>query len=596
MIERLSAAVGSALAVLLGAGHVGAADIEIAEGKLTVNGSAYYGTAVRTAGQDCQLLADANASLVGSRGCGASASSGKNQDDGNLNFKRGDFVANVFKGYLSFDYRWRDYGIIASGKAWYDWTVANASQPWGNIPNDFTPGRLGDSGAIARSKFSGVVSDNVNVYGTNRFRGTEIAWKIGYQKLDWGNRYIVIGGLRDLTPLDIPGALRPGRVRDDETRVAIPMIFARVKPSPRWTIEGFWQFQFHRNVPNQCGTLFSRQDFVSEGCDKVFLGPGSDRQSLETGNYIKRAPTPDPTDVNQGGVAVRYKHEPWSTEFGAYAVSFHSRRVFYSAINTQRTGDIPYIPGDPGGLNPRYFTEFPESIQMYALTFDKAWRGGAVFGEFAWRPNQPLQYNAADLIAAFGSNVAPTPLRDQVEAVPAGGVFHAWERHHLVQLQLGAFQNVPSVLKADFLNLRAEFIWKNVPDLPDLSVARFGRSDVFGQGPIDGVCPPPQDPVQCSLDGYVSKNALGFRLRAALLYRSVLQGLDLLPSVFFGHDIMGWSGDGAILQGRYVARVELEATIMKNRKVGIAWQPTWGGAYNNLRDRGIALAWAGYVF
>ena len=89
--------------------------------------------------------------------------------------------------------------------------------------------------------------------------------------------------------------------------------------------------------------------------------------------------------------------------------------------------------------------------------------------------------------------------------------------------------------------------------------------------------------MQCSLDGYVSKNALGFRLRAALLYRSVLQGLDLLPSVFFGHDIMGWSGDGAILQGRYVARVELEATIMKNRKVGIAWQPTWGGAQQPAR-------------
>ena len=35
-------------------------------------------------------------------------------------------------------------------------------------------------------------------------------WKLGYQKLDWGNRFLVVGGLRDLTPIDIPALTRPG--------------------------------------------------------------------------------------------------------------------------------------------------------------------------------------------------------------------------------------------------------------------------------------------------------------------------------------------------------------------------------------------------
>ena len=44
---------------------------------------------------------------------------------------------------------------------------------------------------------------------------------------------------------------------------------------------------------NQCGTLFSQLDFVSEGCNAVFLAQAqSDRTLLATGNYVKRAATP----------------------------------------------------------------------------------------------------------------------------------------------------------------------------------------------------------------------------------------------------------------------------------------------------------------
>ena len=139
-----------------------------------------------------------------------------------------------------------------------------------------------------------------------------------------------------------------------------------------------------------------------------------------------------------------------------------------------------------------------------------------VVGELTYRPNQPLQYNSFDVISAAVSRTAPSPLREQADAVAPGGVLRAWERHEALQLQLGATGGLPDVLGSAGMSYGAEIIYKFVPDLPNSSVMRFGRAEVFGQGPVDGVCPPPAAPVSCTSDGYVSQEAFGYRLRAGL--------------------------------------------------------------------------------
>ena len=197
---------------LVSAAH--AIDYEVGPGTLSVDGSVFVGTAIRTVKQDTELLPNINSSVVGITGNALTATTGRNQDDGNLNFNRGDAVATVLKGYLTLGYKWRDYGAVATGKAWYDYASAFVGHPWGNIPNGFAVGEpLGDAGALARSKFSGIVGDELYGYGHNQFDDVSLDWIVGYQKLDWGNRYVVLGGLRDLNPLDLPALLRPGVVR-----------------------------------------------------------------------------------------------------------------------------------------------------------------------------------------------------------------------------------------------------------------------------------------------------------------------------------------------------------------------------------------------
>jgi len=575
--------------VLLASGTLAcyADDDAAAGGEFTVKGSVTAGIAYRTVSQDTSLVANVNSSLVGIPGTALTPTTGRNQDDGNLNFNRGTPVAEVVNGYLSLAYKYGDYGGLASVKAWYDYALAKAGHPWGNIPNGYTPdGSLSDAGAQPRSRFSGVALDNLYASGRQRIAAMPLEWTLGYQKLDWGNRFLVLGGLRDLNPIDIPALTRPGMLqREQETRIPVPQIFARLGVSPSTSIEGFYQFGFVRNAPTQCGTFYSGVDWYSDGCNAVTVGAGSDRAALASGSYLKRADNVMPGDGDQFGVALTHTVEAWATKFGAYATQFHSRMGYSGVIKSLRTAGAPFLTGDPDGLNPKYVTEYPADVRMFGLTFETRFAGGTAFGELTYRPNQPLQFNAADLLGAVLSPVAPTTLRSQERALAPGGTLSGFERHKNVQLQLGAVGQVPGVLPGATVNWGAEIVYKGVPDLPDPSVTRFGRVDVFGQGPVDGVCPAPAAPTQCTSDGYVSRHAFGYRLVIGARYADVAEGVDLVPSLLFGQDVSGWSGDTAILEGRKLAIASFRANWRSGFTADIAWVPTWGGTYNNQRDR-----------
>jgi hypothetical protein len=562
-------------------------DDAAAGGKLTVKGSITAGIAYRTVSQDTDLLANVNSSLVGIPGTALTPTTGRNQDDGNLNFNKGAPVSEVVNGYLSLEYRSGDYSVLASAKAWYDYAVAKKGHPWGNIPNGYTPdASLSDAGAPPRSRFSGVVLDNLYATGRHRIAAMPLEWNLGYQKLDWGNRFLVLGGLRDLNPIDFPALTRPGMLqREQETRIPVPQIFARLGVSAATSIEGFYQFGFERSAPSQCGTFYSGVDWYSDGCNAVTIGAGSDRAALASGSFLKRAGNVMPSEGGQFGAALTHTVAAWATKFGVYATQFHSRTGYSGVIKSLRTAGAPFVPGDPDGLNPKYLTEFPADVRMFGLTFETRFAGGRAFGELTYRPNQPLQFNAADLLGAVLSPVAPTTLRSQERALPPGGTLNGFERHKNVQLQLGAIGQLAGVLPGATVNWGAEIVYKGVPDLPDPSVTRFGRVDVFGQGPVDGSCPAPAAPTQCTSDGYVSRHAFGYRLVVGARYANVAEGVDLVPQLLFGHDVSGWSGDTAILEGRKLAIVSLRANWRNGFTADIAWVPTWGGTYNNQRDR-----------
>jgi hypothetical protein len=567
-------------------------EFEGAGGNVVINGAMTMGTSIRTDNRDPSLVYGANATAVGIHD---GASSGRNQDDGDLNYDRGDSVYKVAKGWLHLTYTRDNYGVELSGKAWYDVGLEKGPVAWGNSPGGYQGGEpLSDEGAATRSKFAGAVFNDANVFGRNLIAEIPVSWKLGWQRIDWGNQYYAFGGLRDLMPVDFPAELRPGVKRDEETRIPIPAIFIRAELTPSTALEAFWQFAFTPNSPNQCGTFYSQVDFVAQGCDVITIGNASDPQAINNGVVVNRADTQDPSNSGQFGVALKHRVDALNTEFGLYAAQFHSRSSYYSAVKSERPAGPPLLPGDPGGKNPQYFTEYPEDIRMYALSFDSKLEDTSLFGELAYRPNQPFQYNAVDILSGFTSKGGATPLRPQIDSLAPGESFHGYERHKSMQLQLGSSMPFNAVLGAAKGQFGIQGIYRLVPDLPDVDSVRFRRSDVFGQGPVNGDCT--GSSVQCSSDGYVSKQAYGYRVQANLVYQNVVSGVNLIPSLFFGHDLSGWSEDGTILEDRKFAILSLKAVLNRAYTAEIAWLPIWGGDYNNLRDRSVAQATLGMQF
>lgn len=571
--------------------YANASTIDYAGGKLKINGALTYGAAERTQNRDPALLYSRDAAAIGIDGA---SPFGRNQDDGNLNYGRGEYISKVLKGWLILDYTRGDYGAEFSAKGWYDFVQAKDNVPQGNSSNGYqanTP--LSDQGASPRSKFNGLVANDANVFGRNAIARIPLSWKLGLQKIDWGQQFYTFGGLRDLMPVDLPAEMRPGVQRDMETRISIPALFVHADLTTETAAEGFAQLAFTPNALNQCGTFYSQIDFLAEGCRVITLAM-TDREDIKDGPMIQRAATVDPSNSRQFGFALKHKIESVQTELGLYGAQFHSRSTYYAAIKSGRISGPQLIVGDPGGLNPKYFTEYPEDIRMLAITADKKLRNGALFSEIAYRPNQPYQYNATDLFNGVLSPTAPTPLRTKIDAIAPGATVHGYERHQSLQLQLGGNLSFPDVLGASAMLLGTQMVFHLVPDLPDFNTARFRRGDAFGQGPVSGLCT--GSSVQCTNEGYVSRNAFGYRLQAGLRYLNLTPGLDFIPSIFYGQDVSGWTEDGSINKGRQFAVLSLKAIAHKMFTAELAWKPTWGGSYNLLRDRSTLEGTVGLQF
>lgn len=568
-----------------------AADYKVGDATITLKATVTLGTAIRTRDRDPALLRAANAAAIGAVG---SASGGQNSDDGNLNYARGDLVSTVLKGIGDIELKYSSYGARVRVKAWRDFTLEESNVAWGNLPSGYAPNApLSDRGFNALAQFSGVALMDAYVYGT--FAAGDKPWlaQFGQQTIPWGAPASIIGGLRQINAQDGAARARPGSL-PEEINIPVLAAFSRLSLTQHLNLEAFYQFRFEPNQMPGCGTFLAYVDYVSDGCDKVLVGATNDRASLAGGVFGKRAPDIE-SSAGQYGLGFTYLAENLG-RFGAYFASVHSRRFSLGAVKSTRLPPLPpLIPGDPGGANVQYFVEHPENVRIFTLNFqtrmpDKT----ALFAELTYQPNQILRLNATDLLNAFASNVAPTPLRANATATAPGGAFHGYDRYRVTQLNVGGAKPLRGVAGAAELTLGAEAALKYVHELPDPGIRRYGRSDLFGLGPVNNACAGTE--VQCSNAGYVTPFSWGYRLRAGLVYPNVLYGVSLSPSAAFAHDVKGWSYDDVFSEKRKVAVLGLRAEYQKRYFAELLWTSIWSGTYNFARDRDSVVAVAGMSF
>lgn len=562
----------------------------VAQGaQFKASGRVMFGAALRTEAPDPALLVSFNAAEVGLTGY---ANSGQNTDDASLNFGRGDATTRAVHAFADLSASAGPWQALVRLKGWHDFALADHPRAWGNNPNGYQAGvPLSDAGAARLTRFSGIALGDAWVeYGR-----APLTIRLGQQVLPWGEQAAFGGGLGAVNGADQPAIRRAGAA-PQELRVPAPMLFARAQLDSATAIEGFYGSAFRPSALDMCGTFWATTDYLAQGCDRAFAGamPVSDRARLAGGAFLKRVDSPASNDGPQFGVGVTWKAP--SAQLGVYAARYINRTPIPGLRKSTRAGPA-FIPGDPDGRNLAFFTEHADDVKMAAVTAALK-RGASTFSaELAYRPNQPLQLPPGDVLPAFLNPAAPSLIRADATATPAGGAFHGYDRLRTIQLQAG-WQHAFVRRGALAWSVGADVIGKHVMSLPDPALRRYGRPDQYGTGPVHGSCVPnSREPErQCSLDGYVSASAYGYRLRAEARLAALRPGLSVQAAAVFTHDVHGWAHDFLLSEGRRSLNLALRMEYLGRYLAEVAYIPMWGGKYSNLRDKDLLVLAAGVKF
>ena len=567
-----------------------------------IRGGVSFGMAWASDNPNAEVVNRANAAAVGSVGVG---NGGRNSDDARLNYRKGDPVSSVLKGFIEADMTRENLGALVRVKAWKDFNLATHDVPWGNLPSGYLANApLSDNGFSRRDRFAGAALQEVYVYGSFATAEMPVKLKLGNQLINWGLPTRMGGALAEINPVDAPGAVRPGAF-PEETKIPFAALSARVGLSQNVNAEAFYQFKFEPNEIIGCGTFFSQVDFTAQGCNRAWVQTAnaaqtaaSERSLLPTGGpFMIRSADHLPSNSGEYGLGVNYKSLTLNTDFGFYYTRLHSRRQVPSVSKSNNpNAATPFVSGSP--LNPHYYLEWPEGVKSLALNFITRMPDLTLSGELSYRPNDIFRLNGSDQLAAANNPAAITPLRADINAVARGADWPGYDRHKHIQGSLALEKILPagSLLDSDRAALSAEVGVKLAPDLPDVNVRRYGRPDVFGIGAVNGACAATATAKMCSTDGYVSRMAWGYRLRASLLYANVAEGLDVLPSASLGVDVQGNSTDTVFVDGRTTGSLELRAEYRKRYFAELQWVISAGGNYSMVKDKSYMSVNAGMRF
>lgn len=603
---------------------------------LQVDNNVSYGVGWRTEKPDAGQVMPGNATAMGFTGKGSSY----NYDDGTLNYKQWDVYTNNVKWNGDLEMKYANYGVFARARAWYDQAIMDETPRF----KEFNSATKSYAGAGAELLDAFVWADYDLV-------GMPINLRVGRQVVNWGESTFIQGGINSINPVDASAFRRPG-AEIKEGMLPVNMVYASVGLTSGTTLEAFYQLQWEKTRTDPCGTFFSTVDFVADGCGPVVLGGTADErdmlefrdQEIAAGVPLSQRVSPmteriddaEPRDDGQFGVALRTYTELFGgTEFGLYYMNIHSRLPYINGVltNQDRLGVLGGPAGSTAPVNPNaaydtyrplYQIAYPEDIQIMGVSYSLSLPNGASLGgELSYRPDMPLQWNAFELILT--GNGAPWSRMYQHKVEQAGGMASApslygnvaegFDKFDVWQFQTTYIQFFDRVLGGDQLALAAEIGANFIPDLPNTSKARYGRSGAYGIGNNENVYAPltgagdmckaatipgsttenstkNENTAYCTDEGYTTQWSGGIRLRAGLTYNNAFAGVNVTPNINLGYD-MGYGPEpGAqFIDKRLSYGVGASFVYLNNTTVDVTYAGFEGGDYDQMVDRdNVSLA------
>ncbi|HEY0973507.1 MAG TPA: DUF1302 domain-containing protein [Solimonas sp.] len=645
-------------------------------------------------------FANANAYYVAQPG-----SFSPNGDNGNLNFDKHDLVQATAKVTTDINTELFGWNVFARSLYFFDDVYVNLDE---THPDTTLQARHSRYPGKNKSQ-NGTDFRFLDYFISRTFEVGErpVSIKIGDHVVNWGeSAFLALNSLNSINPpnqilLRFPGS--------DIKEVFQPqgMVTLNADIFDGVGLEVFYQYEWKPIIVDPVGSFFSISDTLGAGGqyamasfgkapedpDELYqpwrnpddpaaiLGSRSDRTFSR--NFEEEAKR-RPDDGGQYGAALKFFLEDLNngTEVGLYFANYHSRVPSVSALAASQSC-IPDLPLDTPvtnllalvascgvplsnltaavGLNDfspataerdglpvgslELVVEYPEDIRMYGISFNTTLGDIAWSGEYAYRPNLPIQIHTTDVIFAglqpafplndFNVGVATLPGRRT--AVPdfisqyrgidigPGDYVRGYERMKVGQLGTTFLKTIggDNPLGASQITLLLELGLTHVIDMPGLDELQFNGAgtDTHISGGADGsiginprdIRSNPADPTSIDTEATLRQNptahrdrggfgtdiSYGYRFVTLTRYDSAFLGLniELLNALF--HDVEGVApGLGQnFVEGRkqILSGIRWDYLSKYTGEIRYTWF-TGGMDRDAARDRDNILVFLGYTF
>ncbi|MES1944189.1 hypothetical protein PC39_08739 [Salinisphaera sp. PC39] len=476
-----------------------------------------------------------------------------NGDDGNLNYDKYDIVSGAGKLLSELSLRKGGWNLFVRTLGFFDEANYDFDEyhPDTTFQPRHTPRPDGAEDAMAR---------DFRILDAYLDGGFSVPWlgdrylrlRVGDQVINWGeSAFLLLNSINTLNPPDAPLLRLPG-FQIAELLQPLGMATAQMSLTPNVSAEVFYNYEWEPVTVDPVGSFFSTADIAGATDNRyAMLSFGkapedpdaaydpADNMDDSSGTFSSASRTVyfdeanEARDGGQFGLRLNYFAE-WlnnGTEFSLYAMNYHSRFPLVSAYAADSTcindatvslSQALVDCGGPGsGDNGRLMLageplpvdtvrlrfDYPEDIKLYGISWNTTIGNWSFNGEYAYRPNLPLQIQSVDLIfaalqPAFPTNNVgdPPPPADPAAVVPnrraavpdyietlyrgntvsPGDYIRGYERMEVGQFNMQFTRTIggSNWLNADQVIVLLELGFQHIPDFPDLDEFQFNAPNV----------------------------------------------------------------------------------------------------------------------
>jgi len=383
-----------------------------------------------------------------------------NGDDGNLNFDKYDIANATAKLTSDISFSFGEFNFFTRAVGYFDGIYSSFDErhPDTTLRPYRTPYLARDRNGVRAQFLDYFVSRKFEV------AERQFNLKVGNQVLNWGeSAFLLANSLNSINPPDQARLRIPGFDVKELAR-PVGMVLLEGDVVDGLSAQAFYQYDWKHVIVDPVGSYFSTSDTLGEGGqiamlsfakapddplqlyeprlnsqDPLFILNSRSSRTLLRDYDLERQYKP--SEGGQFGASAKLFLENFNngTEISLYFANYHARIPSVSAIATQATcipagtnnlsdpaqllrfaaacdagnpAALAALAASPGAQLPlgaealpldtgKVFVEYPENIKMYGMSFNTTVGDFAFSGEYAYRPNLPIQVHTTDLVFAL---------------------------------------------------------------------------------------------------------------------------------------------------------------------------------------------------